>query len=208
MADQIAGPHQARFGIGCGVVFVIRHREARKLDGLGDAVLVDVLNGRETLPDNDLSPLYMIGREKRVGRPARRRHRVAGGVHHEILGCVAGAGAPDIADVVDQRGQYGMGPIAGCDDPLDAPAAQDVLDAERDEHGVLDIVIERVAAGDALDDEPGRLIQSGGQVRLLVAIASAVGLRQVPTQCISQKARGVQHIPLLRGRLGRRSMPG
>jgi hypothetical protein len=53
LADQIAGPHQARFGIGCGVVFVIRYREARKLDGRGDAVLVDVLNGRETLSDND-----------------------------------------------------------------------------------------------------------------------------------------------------------
>jgi hypothetical protein len=49
---------------------------------------------------------------------------------------------------------------------------------------VFAIVIERIAAGNALDDEPGGLVQAGGNVRLLVAIDTAVGLGQVPAQCI------------------------
>ena len=40
-----------------------------------------------------------------------------------------------------------------------------------------------------------------GHARFLVAIDSAVGFGEVPTQCISQKARRVQHIPLLMGHL-------
>src|SRR5215475_12730379 len=51
----------------------------------------------------------------------------------------------------------------------------------------------RRAIGDALDDEPGSLVQGGGDMRLLIAVASAVGLRQVPAQRISQKARRVQY---------------
>jgi len=59
------------------------------------------------------------------------------------------------------------------------------------------IVIERIAAGDALDDEPGGLVEARGYVRLLVAIDAAVGLGQVPTQCIRQKACRVQQDRLL-----------
>src|SRR5207302_8733903 len=51
LADQIAGPDQSRFRVGRGMVFVVRHRETRELDGPGDALLIDESNGRETLPD-------------------------------------------------------------------------------------------------------------------------------------------------------------
>ncbi len=77
-------------------------------------------------------------------------------------GGVAGADAAHISDVVVQRGQDGVGPIAGCHDPLDATAAQNVLDAKGDQGRVFAIVIERVAAGDALDDETGGFVQGGG----------------------------------------------
>src|ERR1700758_2074579 len=100
-----------------------------------------------------------------------------------MVGRVAGADAPDVSDVVGQRSQNGMGPIARRDDPIDATAAQNVLNAKRDWGCVLAIVIERIAARNALDDEPGGFVQAGGKVRLLVAIDSAVGLGQVLTQC-------------------------
>ena len=78
-----------------------------------------------------------------------------------------------------------MAPIDGRDGPFEATAAQNVLDAKGDQGCVFAIVIERIAAGDALDDEPGGFVEAGGNLRLLVAIDSAVGLGEVPTQCIS-----------------------
>src|SRR6516162_3958204 len=57
LADQVAGPDQARVRVGGGVVFVIRYWEARQLDSRGDALLVDVRNGRKALADKDLPPL-------------------------------------------------------------------------------------------------------------------------------------------------------
>jgi hypothetical protein len=79
----------------------------------------------------------------------------------------------------------GMAPIAGCDRPFEAAAAQNVLDAKGDQGRVLAVVIERVAAGDALDDESAGLVEAVGNVRFSAAIDPAVGLRQVPTQRIS-----------------------
>jgi len=106
---------------------------------------------------------------------------------------VAGADTAHITDIVGQRRQDRVAPIAGGDGALEATAAQNVLNAKSDQCGVLAIVIERITAGDPLDDEPGGFVEAGGYVRFLVAIDSAVGLGQVPTQCIRQKARQVQH---------------
>src|ERR1700730_11764923 len=146
LTDQIAGPDQGRFGVGGGVVVVVRHREARELDARGDALLVDKLNRRETLPDEDLPPFHVVGCQESIGGAARGRHRIAGGIDHEMLGCVAGADASHISDVVVQRGQNGMAPIARRDGALEAASAQNVLDAEGDEGGVLAIVKEQSAS--------------------------------------------------------------
>ena len=127
----------------------------------------------------------MIGRQEGVGGPTRRRHRIAGGIDHEMLGRVAGANATHIPDVVGQRGEDGMAPIAGRDGPLEASAAQNVLDAKGNQGCVFAIVIEGIAAGDALYNEPGGFVQGGRNSRLLVAVNSAVGLGEVSTQCIS-----------------------
>jgi hypothetical protein len=143
LTDEIAGPDQARFRVGSGVVFIVRHREVRELDGRGDALFIYKGDGRETLPHHDLPPFHVIGHQKGVGGPPRGRHCIAGGIDHEMLGRVAGADAAHISDVVGQRGQNGMAPIAGRDYPLDATAAQNVLDAKGDQGRVLAIVIER-----------------------------------------------------------------
>ena len=126
----------------------------------------------------------MIGHQEGVGGAAPRGHCIAVGIDHEMLGRVAGADAAHIADVVVERRQDGMPPIAGRDGPLETAAAQDVLQAKGDQGGVLAVMVERVAAGDALDDEPGGLFETGGEVRLPVAKDSAVGLGQVSAQCI------------------------
>ena len=80
--------------------------------------------GPEPRPDHDLRPFDVIGHEESIGSPARGRHGIAVGVDHECLGRVAGADAPDISDVVVQRGPNGMAPVAGRDGPLEATTAQ------------------------------------------------------------------------------------
>src|SRR5204863_7324750 len=107
-----------------------RHREARQLDGAGDARLVYERNGRETLPDKNLSSLHVIGHQESVGRPARRRHAIAGGVDHEVLGRVAGADAAHISDVMVECSQNSMDPFTGRHGPLETAAAQNVLYAK------------------------------------------------------------------------------
>jgi hypothetical protein len=62
---------------------------------------------------------------------------------------------------------------------------------------VLGVVIEGVAAGDALDNQSGRFVQPCGDLRFLLAKDPAVGLGQVPAECIRQKARRIQHGHLL-----------
>ena len=77
-----------------------------------------------------------------------------------------------------------MAPIAGRDGLLEAATTQNVLDAKGDQYRVLAVVIKRIAAGDALDDQPGRFVQGVGDTRLLIAIDPAIGLREVPTKRI------------------------
>ena len=90
-----------------------------------------------------------------------------------------------------------MAPIDRCHDELEPAAAQNVLHAQGDKGGVLAIVIKRVAAGDALDDEPGRFVKGAGNARFLVAENSPIGLGQIAAQSVRQKARRVQHDPSL-----------
>jgi len=61
----------------------------------------------------------------------------------------------------------------------------------------LAIVIERIAAGDTLDDEPGGFVQAGGKVRLLVAIDPTVGLGEVPTNASARRLVGFSIIDSL-----------
>jgi hypothetical protein len=90
-----------------------------------------------------------------------------------------------------------VAPINRRNRPFEATATQNVLDAKRDQGCVSAIVIERVTAGDALNDEPSGFVEAGGNPGFLIAIDSAVSLGQVTIQCISKKACLVQHDRLL-----------
>jgi hypothetical protein len=79
----------------------------------------------------------VIGHQEGVGGSARGRHRIAGGIDHEMLVRVAGADATHVSDIMGQRGQDGMAPIAGRHGLLEATAAQNVLHAKRDQGRVL-----------------------------------------------------------------------
>src|SRR5438067_19014 len=163
------------------MVLVVRYWKTREFDGVSDALLIDEGNGRETFPDLNLPPLYVIRRQERIRGTTRRRHRVASGIDHEMLGGIAGADATHIADIVVQGRQNSMTPIAGRDGPLEPTAAQNVLDAKGNEGRVFAIVIQRITAADALYYQPGGFVEGVGHARLLVAIDSTVRLGEAST---------------------------
>src|SRR5205085_3326503 len=85
LTDEVTGADEGRFRVGDGVVLVVRYRETRELDGAGDALLVDERDERKAMPDENLRPLDVIGRQESVGRAARRRYGIAGGIDDETL---------------------------------------------------------------------------------------------------------------------------
>ena len=56
---------------------------------------------------------------------------------------------------------------------------------------MLGIVIEGVAAGDALDHQPGSFVQCRSYLRLPLTVDPAVGFGQVAAERIRQKARWI-----------------
>src|SRR5215218_6619482 len=133
----------------------------------------------------------MIGRQEGVGSPTWGRYHVASGIDHEIFNSIPRADTTYIPDVMAQCSEHGVAPITGGDDPLDTTATQNVLYTKGHQCRVFTIVIKSIAASDTLYDKPGGFVQTGGDLRLLVSIDSAIGLGEVPSQRISQEARGV-----------------
>ena len=75
-------------------------------------------------------------------------------VDHEFVLGVALEHAAHEADVVQEAGADEMGVVLGLDSLLQHPPAKDVAPDDRHQHRVLEIVVERVAPGDALDGAP------------------------------------------------------
>src|SRR5262249_25430621 len=171
------------------MIIIVRNREAGELDSVCDPLLVDGGHGCKTLSNHDFSPLYVIGHQEGIGRPAWRGYRIAGGIDYEMLGGITSADPSHIADVVGQRGENGMSPIAGSDDPLKTTSAKYVLNTKGNQRSVLAIVIERVAVGDAFHDEAGGFVESGGHFWVLIAIDFPGGLGGGVPSTVGYKGR-------------------
>jgi hypothetical protein len=67
---------------------------------------------------------------------------------------------------------------------------------------VLAVAVERIAARDALDKEPGGFVQTGGKMRFFIAIDPAVGFGQVTTNASAKRLVGFSISPpqLAKGR--------
>ena len=116
----------------------------------------------------------MVGRERGIGRSDRQLDLAAGDVGNIGVVLVALDDAADISDVMGEAGQNEVRIVAGRGGPLQRPSNQDVVPDQRNQHGVLDIVIERVAVADALQRQPGGKGKQFGQIRHAM---SRTGLR-------------------------------
>jgi hypothetical protein len=83
-----------------------------------------------------------------------------------ILFVVAFENAADIADVVHLAGGNEVGVINRLNGHEQRPPLHDVMARERDEHGVFDIVIERIAVADAFKRESDKRRNQFRQTRV------------------------------------------
>ena len=133
----------------------------------------------------------MIGRERGVGRSDRQLDLPAAEIGDIGVILVALDDAADIADVMGEAGQNEVRIVAGRGGPLQRPADQDVVPDQRHQHGVLDVVIERIAVADALQCQPGG---KGQQFRSNRHAKSRTGPRSPATETSPGLARSVEEL--------------
>src|SRR3984957_3415656 len=98
----------------------------------------------------------MIGRERSVGAAARQGDLVASRVDDVTVRSVALENAPNVADVMGEAGDDEVRVVVRSRVGEKRAALEDIVARERNEHGVLDIVIKGVAVADAFEREARR----------------------------------------------------
>ena len=96
-----------------------------------------------------------MGQQPRVGGAPRQRHLAPVRIDDVAVLVVGQEQAADIADVVGQAGDDDVGIVLGRHVAVQRAAAQDFVTGQGHQHGVLDIVIERVAIADAFERDAG-----------------------------------------------------
>ena len=105
----------------------------------------------------------MIGCECRIGRSSRQANRTAAEIRDIGLVIVALQNSAYISDVMGQARQDEIRIIACGRRPRHLASHQDVMAGEGDQHGVLDVVIQRVAVADAIQCQSGRERKNFGE---------------------------------------------
>ena len=153
LPDEIRGEHQPRLEIGVSAALEAG-RKAGELDRLRDPRRVDLRRSPEPLVGEQFRAIDVIGHQRGVRGAAGQRDLVAGLVDDEFRPGVALQNAAHEADVVQKAGANEMDVVFGHDPVGEHASAQDVAADHRHKHRVFEIVVERVASGDALDGAP------------------------------------------------------
>ena len=107
----------------------------------------------------------MVGRERGVGRSNRQLDFPSADIGNIGVILVTLDDAADVADVMGETSQNEVRIVADRGGTLQRPSNQDVVPDQRHQHGVLDIVIERIAVADALQRQPCGEWKQFGQAR-------------------------------------------
>ena len=198
LSDQIGSAQQASLGVGLGVIVIVRNRKAGQFDGTRDTLAVDQGIILEAFAHNDLRAKDVVGRQVRVGSTAGQRNRVSRLVNDLPLARIAFADIAQIPDIVREGRDNEVQPVFRRDVPSQSKAAQDVLCDLSHQGGVLRIVIQRIAGGEAFDYQPGSFIERSSDRLIAAAERAEEGAGQVSAQFVGQQRRHVQHGWLLR----------
>ena len=100
-------------------------------------------------------------------------------IDHKAIGVVVPEQAAHIADVVGEAGNDDMGIVIRGHVVVQRAAAQDVVSRQRDQHRVLDIVVERVAVSDAFKRQSRGARHDLHELRLRTEAAAHIGAEKL-----------------------------
>ena len=123
------------------------------LDRACDQWPVKLFDFGQAIQHEELGPLDMIWRERRVGGAPRQRDLSAAGVDDQAVGPVSLQDPADISDVVGKAGDDEIRIFERRRIDQQRAPLEDVVAGQGDEHRMLDIVEERVAVADAFQRE-------------------------------------------------------
>ena len=112
---------------------------------------VEQIDALDALHDEQLGAVDVVRQQRCVGGAARQLDLVAGGIDHVTIVVVVGKNAAHVTDVVGEAGNDQVRVVGGRHVGVQRAAAQDVVAGQRHQHGVLDVVVERVAVADAFE---------------------------------------------------------
>ena len=127
--------------------------KAGMLDGFRHPRPVEFVDPRQTVEHEQFRPFDVIGRERRVGRSAGQGDLPPGGVDHEAVRLVPVQKTADVTDIVGQAGDDEVAIVGRRRIRDERAPLENVVAGERDEHRMLDIVIEGVAVAEAFERE-------------------------------------------------------
>src|SRR6185437_4998219 len=98
----------------------------------------------------------MVRRKRCIRSAAGKLNGSTGHVGHITILFITLNNAADVSDVMDQASQDEVGIVLGGSRTRERTPDQDVMASQYNEHGVLNVVIKRIAVADAFQCQPGR----------------------------------------------------
>src|SRR5262245_14193886 len=158
LPDEVRGPQEPWVIVCALVVIIMRYRKARALDiGRNDLAIDDRTLLPKAFAHEAFAAIYMIGRERGIGRSSRHLHGLVVNSCRIHTVAVPTAYTADIADIVAQERQDKMHPITRGDAAFtDMFASEDLLTNQGHHERMFNIVIEGITSGDVFESHtPG-----------------------------------------------------
>jgi hypothetical protein len=145
------------------------------------------------LHDVKLGTIDVVRQQRRVRGSARQLDLAAGGVDQKPVFIVLRENAAHIADVVGHACKDEMRVILRRHVGVQRPAAQNVVACQRDQHCVLDVVVERVAVADAFERDTGDRRNQLDQARFGGAVSPLHVAREKSAEGVGRELRNGYH---------------
>jgi hypothetical protein len=135
----------------------------------------------------------VVRQQRRVRGSTRQFDFATRSIDQKSVVAVLHEDAADIADVVGHTGNDHMRVVGRWHVRMQCPAAQNIVTGERDQHRVLDIVIERVAVADAFQRDARDRRHQLDQAALGLAVSPIHVVGEKVAQRVSRQLRNGHH---------------
>ena len=156
-----------------------------------------MLDALDAFHDVKLGTVYVVRQQRRVRGSARQLDLVAGGIDHKAVCIVLHENPPHISDVVRHACNDQVRVILGWHVGMQRSAAQNVVACKGDQHGVLDIVVQRIAVADAFQRDAGDRRHQINEAAFRGAVSPLHVLCKKTPECICRQLRNGHHGRLL-----------